>query len=599
MFAVLHPPAPGTARNTSVLLCPPFGWQEVSAYRPLRRWAEELAADGYPTLRISYPGTGDSGGSPRDPGRLEAWTRAVKFAAGWLRSVAGSERVAAIGLGLGGLIAYRAAAMGAELDELALWATPARGRALIRELRAFSRMEASMGLEGMDPVASLAPGELEAGGFLLSAETVRELEALDLTTLDVELAGQRRVLLLDRDGIPADRRLRETLERAGTALTLAPGEGYGAMTLHPQHASPPTTVIQCVASWLEEGSAPAPADSATAQLGSGPPLTAALESIRLPAGNGEGALETVLTPTIASGRLAAVLIEPTRASESDLCVVMLNAGTIRRIGPGRMWVEAGRRWAARGIPSLRLDVRGIGEADGDETVYRSGRGLYEPDLIAQVRATLDVLQQRGVAERFVLVGMCAGGYWAFHAALDDPRVDAAWMVNPGTLVWHRRLVTARRAAHDLRALLFEKPSWARLRSRFSLARLGTLIGWLLGAPVRRVLALRSAATRALTPDEETDALLERWQASGKHALMLFAEHEELDEELSRSGRMARMEDWPGVSVVRIAAADHTFRASWAQRAVHDVLDAALEQELAAKRSARALPTPAARPRTAE
>ena len=138
--AVFHAPAP-PARPTAVIMCPPFGWDEVCSYRSRRYWAERLADAGYATIRLSYPGTGDSGGMPRDPGRLDAWTAAVSSAGAWLREASGASRIVAVALGLGGLLAYRAMAFGAPIDDLVLWATPARGRALVRQLRAFSKLE--------------------------------------------------------------------------------------------------------------------------------------------------------------------------------------------------------------------------------------------------------------------------------------------------------------------------------------------------------------------------------------------------------------------------------------------------------------------------
>ena len=75
--AVFHRPAPDAARDTAVILCPPFGFDEVCSYRPRREWARRLASAGYGALRVSYPATGDSGGDPRDPGRLDAWVNSV------------------------------------------------------------------------------------------------------------------------------------------------------------------------------------------------------------------------------------------------------------------------------------------------------------------------------------------------------------------------------------------------------------------------------------------------------------------------------------------------------------------------------------------
>ena len=37
-FCVLHRPE-GAARDTAVVFCPPFGWEEVCSYRVLREWA--------------------------------------------------------------------------------------------------------------------------------------------------------------------------------------------------------------------------------------------------------------------------------------------------------------------------------------------------------------------------------------------------------------------------------------------------------------------------------------------------------------------------------------------------------------------------------
>jgi alpha-beta hydrolase superfamily lysophospholipase len=143
IFGFFHAPADSSPRRLSVLICAPFAWDDVASYRPRREWAEQLASAGHPTLRFDWPGTGDSGGSPRDPRRLEAWTDAVGAAVAWLRLTAGDSRVAAMGLGLGGLVAWRAVSQGVSIDDLVLWAVPARGRQFVRELEMFGRLQAA------------------------------------------------------------------------------------------------------------------------------------------------------------------------------------------------------------------------------------------------------------------------------------------------------------------------------------------------------------------------------------------------------------------------------------------------------------------------
>jgi hypothetical protein len=84
VFAVYHAPSADAAPATAVLLCPPWGWNDVTSYRARRAWAEHLADGGHPTLRFDFPGTGDRPACPR-PGRLAAWTEATAAAAAWLR----------------------------------------------------------------------------------------------------------------------------------------------------------------------------------------------------------------------------------------------------------------------------------------------------------------------------------------------------------------------------------------------------------------------------------------------------------------------------------------------------------------------------------
>ena len=178
VFGLLHIPPDGVRGEIAVLICPPFGWDDICSYRSRRDWAMDLATSGHPTLRIDLPGAGDSGGSPEDPGRLSAWTEAVSSAASWLRTTTGCSEMAAIGIGLGGLVICRAIAEGAPIDDLVLWAVPSRGRSFVRELRTFGRMEAAkFGVPHDGGQASLPPGGIEAGGFVLSGETTRDLES--------------------------------------------------------------------------------------------------------------------------------------------------------------------------------------------------------------------------------------------------------------------------------------------------------------------------------------------------------------------------------------------------------------------------------------
>ena len=350
-FGLFHP-AGGEPRDVSVLICPPFGWEDFCSYRSRLAWAQELAAGGYAALRIDLPATGDSGGDPDDPARLEAWTSAVAAAAAWLRESTGCRRVATIGIGLGGLVACRAMAAGAAIDDLVLWAVPARGRTLLRELRVFARLNATevdasdaLDRPAMPEPPPLADGSLEVGGFLLDAETVSALEALDLTKLALPARSSRRALMLERDGIDVDRRLREHLESAGVEVSVAPGPGFGRMMAHPQQAKPPTEEFAVVADWL--GKVAGPGDAAAPGAG-GAPETAEIA-------HGEARVrETPISIEQPCGRLWGVLCEPIDGPTAPLRGRAAQRG---RPAPNRPGAAVGRAGARLG---------GAGRADSED-----------------------------------------------------------------------------------------------------------------------------------------------------------------------------------------------------------------------------------------
>jgi pimeloyl-ACP methyl ester carboxylesterase len=553
-----------------VVLCPPFGWEEVCSYRSLRFWALRLADAGYPAIRVSLPSTGDSGGAPRDPERVRAWTAAIRSAAVALLDQTGARRIAAVGITLGGVLAYLAAAEGAPIDDLVLWGMPPRPRTLVRELRAVSKLEHAEVFEGRAAPHQPAAGEIEAGGFVLSASTLSELEQLDLRAMELPSAQRRRVLLLERDGLAIDAALRDTLERTGVALTVAPGEGFGKMTSHPQFAQPPLAVIERVHSWLDAGSAPLPAapGSKLVHLGG-------MSNAEIQLGDGNVVRETPIWIEQPFGSLAGVLTEPVVKPHDGLGVVLLNAGAVRRTGPNRMWVEAGRRWAAGGVPTLRLDLEGLGDADGDEVRYANDSALYDPTFVPQVLSALDYLQECGIGDRFVLGGLCTGATWALQGALRDSRVCAALMLNLQMVTYDPGL----RPARDLRALVSEPLSLSRLRRAASGPRLRAFMRWMLAAPLRWLKRTTSGEPSTATTVQALDQALEGLLASNKRALWIFSAREPLYDELVRSGWEARLAASPNITFVHIAVRDHTMRPSRCQRQVHAALDRAVELEL--------------------
>ncbi len=579
---LLHAPAEADRRDTAVLICPPFGWEEMCSYRGRRDWAQTLSQAGFPCARLDLPGTGDSTGSPGDPNLFAAWLGAVKGAALWLRGAAGCRRLVVVGIGLGGLLACRAAEVHAPIDDFILWGVPARGRALLRELRAYAGMVEVAETE--DPRHQPPPeGELELTGFRMTPETVQAIEAVRLDPSAGPAVEHRRVLILDRDGLEADPHLVDAFRGAGAEVTLQGTDDYGVLMGHPQLTGSPLRTIALTREWL------AGADQTVGSPVSGrPPIVAG------PARHerADGVRETVFTFTDGLEGRFAILAEPRRARPEPVCAVWVNAGTLHHIGPNRAWVEVSRRWAARGVPTLRIDLEDFGEAAGAGVRPLPDADFYRQERVDEVLAVLDHLVDRDVATEFFLGGFCSGAYWALHAGLADPRVRALMLINLYAFEWSEDLIRERGLEQTLDRFV-ARASGGRLRAE-STHRSGGQIFYLADDAVARPMVatvarrlsprrLHSAVNRPLQRAQRAD--IERafnlLRDRGTETLLLLARWEGLYEQLRRQGALENGWRWPNLTIETMFTRDHMLRSLWRQQRVHQSLDRALARALGA------------------
>jgi pimeloyl-ACP methyl ester carboxylesterase len=146
--------------------------------------------------------------------------------------------------------------------------------------------------------------------------------------------------------------------------------------------------------------------------------------------------------------MVGVLAEPDTAPTKPH-VLLLNAGFVHRVGPGRLSVEIARQVALAGFPSLRFDFSGIGDSPA-----------RVPPLdpiacgLADARAAMDHLCAEHGARKFILLGLCSGARHAHHVAVADPRVVGGVMLDGYAYPTTRAslLAMAERLAHP-RALL--------------------------------------------------------------------------------------------------------------------------------------------------
>lgn len=561
-----HLDAPQENRGlVGAIIVPPFGWEEVCSYRPLRFMAQTFARMGIPTLRYDLPGTGDSSGDALNPGLFESWIHSVEDAACELRYSAGVENVTVVGIHLGAILALIAASRGADFQAMALWGPAARGRTILRELRALANIERAESLAERDAPPQPIPGFV-ASGFLIAPEMERILEDLDISTLS--WPRYKRILLLSRDELPPDTKLIAALQRSAANVHVDAGHGYSAMMAAPQEAQCPEDASRRIAEFLTRGSRlrakrdPAGASAAGATIvGDGPRNQCS---------------ESIYTIETSAWSMFGILAEPASGvPRSDTGVLYLNPGGVRHIGPNRMWVESARRWAPQGVISLRLDLQSIGESEGNH--YLDVPSLYREEQMRQIEVAIDSLRVRTGVKRFVAIGLCSGACWGFHAAVRSPDIRAAILLNPSLLYWDPG-ADRRRIFRDLAGGYSRWAEWTQLvRSRIQRGDVERAVRRLAERLGRR----RTGQTGYLQMPFETAA--QAWsffERNQKRVTLVFRDGEPLLAELE-AARQVPLATNSFAHCVRVPNGGHTFRPLWAQKLVHDLIDDELARAMGA------------------
>jgi dienelactone hydrolase len=563
LFGLLHG-ASTPETSLGLLICKPFGYESVCAHRGLVHIADAAAAAGVPALRFDYDGTGDSAGDDRDPGRVAAWIASIGHAIDELRRATGVARVCVLGVRLGALLAATAIEGRDDVAGLVAFAGVASGRAHARELRA---LHLAIGLP--DPPAGVAVDETvhESAGFALTAETREALGKLDATRSTKGTAAH--LLLLDRDDLPGNDKWAEHARTQGTAVVQEKVPGYVEMVLDPHKTKPPRAMIARLVPWLRERAKAEPPRRAEPISGT--------NVARF------GDVEDTASFLEGDPRMFSIVSRPLAPpSTTKRGILLLNAGAIHHIGPNRMYVPLARRWASRGHVVIRLDLPGLGDSR-----VRAGRwenDVYHDPALQEVSAAITLLRREPGVRTVHATGLCSGGYYAFKAALSDPRVDGVIPINQPIWFWREGM------SLDVAPAAIASKSKRFASSASDPAKwLKILRGQTDVRPIVRIVARRAVAVavnraRAVSrrvgialPNDiptELEAVVKRgvdlrfvYATDEAGLILLRGEAGPTLDRLVASG---------GIKLELIEGPDHTFTALWAQDALIDRLGRLLD-----------------------
>lgn len=459
LFGWLHAPADGTRRDLAIVICPPLGVEYINSHRPLRHLADRLADAGVPVLRFDYDGTGDSAGVDEDPNRVGAWTQSVQEAMQTLRELSGCSLVGIAGVRFGASVAVAVAAR-IEVACLLIWAPCVRGRAYTREMKALHLTSAKLN-------APTEAAHIEPGGFLMTDETQRDIGCIDLEEM---YPKAKRALIVVRDDLTSDTRLRDKWLAAGIATEQRAMPGFTEMFLQPQSVVVPNAAIAEIVDWIVA--------DAGERRPANPPATTVRQEQRII--DGQPPVEIRESIVYGNRPPFGILTEPLMPDARKLpTILMSNAGATHHVGPVRLYVLMARRLAAAGFRCLRFDLLGLGDSVVDDIAQENQP--YLPTASSVVGAAIAAIQQQRNAEAFVLMGLCSGAHTSFHATLDldSAPIVEAMLINPLTFYYKPgmpldQLLTTEHRGGEWRKYIrpMERlERWAKLRRRDALIAL--------------------------------------------------------------------------------------------------------------------------------
>jgi hypothetical protein len=276
---------------------------------------------------------------------------------------------------------------------------------------------------------------MEVCGHRLSARTISALSRVNLA--DEAVPHVSRLLIIDRNDVPAARTWLKSLSERGPSVEYAALPGFGQMLMAAPHLSRvPHEMVAAAQDWLRRFPAQQCSDSPAEKSGymqgyPGNPQTPSLS----PAAGVPGANPPWRERAVRFGTdqmLFGIVTEP-GSGEARRAVVLLNAGADVHVAFGRLYVTLARRWAALGFVVLRMDLAGLG--DSETRPGRADNDVFPAAALDDVRMGLEFVRAHYGVHDVTAGGLCAAAYHALRAAAAGLTVNRILLVNPLNFYW--------------------------------------------------------------------------------------------------------------------------------------------------------------------
>jgi len=400
-----------------------------------------------------------------------------------------------------------------------------------------------------DGSGSTAGSAVETLGAVYDDKTVQAMGRLTIESARGSLA--RHVLALFRPERRPRRAVQERLSSAGADLAEAVGQEE-LLNVWPLKAPVPHNTLDTIVTWL----------SGVVGTQKSPVFLAGAQTAILRGPEGEEIVEEI--KCLGHNRLFGILTRPT-ACPPGPTVVMLNAGKLDHIGPGRLWVHLARNWASVGLAVLRVDLSGLGDSPVQEG--REPDVVYSPDALEDIADITHVVSP-GDPAAVVLMGLCSGADHSIEAAL-SMGARAVLAINP---VFAAKPAQVPGAAPPGRAsYLARLPQASTVLSRTSSRRLARY------APpglVRRLSNLKWWLVHRAGTATVPAFVLGRLAQRGVDTLVVCSKDEGWWVQRGEAGKLRRLQERGGFRLEVFSDIDHTL---YTQASLKQVLPLLNEQ----------------------
>jgi alpha-beta hydrolase superfamily lysophospholipase len=536
-------------RNCAVVLSNPLGYEAFRVHRAYRHLAARLSDAGFAVLRFDHWGTGDSAGESLDTPTIRPLLDGIADALDEIRERSGASESAIVGVRMGATLGAIVGSARGGVSSMVLWAACPSGAAYLREMRVVARaLRVDSTKEALTDVAC----------FDLPPSAAAELSLLSLVGLSLRPTNGALVVPREEPA-PVDAKIADALQLLGTDVHLRAVGGYSEMMRDSHESRVPQTFIDDTVEWLSLRHPKAASTRCREAVSRGPSGLAIRETsssfgvTEVPVHFGEGR------------RLFGIVTRPDSPElDGRLGFILTSVGALHRVGPGRLYVHLARRLARLGAVALRFDLSGI----GDSAAPPGGgeNALYEKGAPNDVRAAMDYLAESAGVNRFVLVGICAGGYVAYLAGVSDPRVTGLVAINVPTFRWKEgaRVETAiERTVHSsgyygrglLRSVVWRRLLQGDVHTGAILHTLGQQWASRLSTQVRWAASI----VRGRSGASDVAADLLRLCDRGTRVTLAYGEDEAgLDEARMHLGTSPRLSAHARFRLAVVPGVDHTF-----------------------------------------